>query len=171
LIRSIPAVDERLAESPPQVTLWFSDELVTRESTLKVFNEDGQQVDSGDGYVDLNDPDHASMIVILPPLPEGVYTVRWRAVSIDDGDVAEDEFDFIIGNATPRLNSTPTIAPPVESTTPPTTSLTPETSPIPTASNIEESTPSWLPIGVVAGVAIVVILVALGWMWSRRQPR
>ncbi len=167
LIRSAPAADERLAEAPSQVTLWFDGELVTQKSTLKVFDADGQQVDAGDGHVDLNDPDHASMIVTLPPLPEGIYTVKWRVVYIEDGDVVEGKFDFIVGNATPRIKSTLTIAPPAEST-PPITSLTPATSPTPATSNIEESTPGWLPIGMVAGVAIVVILIVLSLMSSRK---
>lgn len=161
LILSAPAADERLAESPPQVTLWFDGELVTQESTLKVFEADGQQVDAGDGYVNLDDPAHASMIVTLPSLPEGVYTVKWRAVYLEDGDVVEGEFDFIVGNATPRVRPTPTIAPPVASPAP-------ETSPTPTASSNGESTPNWLPVGVMAGVAIVAILIVLSLVSSRK---
>lgn len=34
-------------------------------------------MDKRDGGVDLNDSDHASMIVNLPTLPDGVYTVHW----------------------------------------------------------------------------------------------
>lgn len=165
LIRSVPAAGERLAESPPQVTLWFDGELATPESTLKVFDAGGRQVDAGDGYVDLDDPDHASMIVTLPPLPEGVYTVRWRAVYGEDSDVVEGEFDFIVGNATPRVKSTPTIAPPVGNATPP------NALPTETASIVEDSTPDWLLIGIVAGGIIVLILMAFGLRRSRRQPR
>lgn len=155
LVRSVPAAGERLAESPLQVALWFDGELVTKESTLKVFNEDDRQVDVGDGYVDLNDPDHASMIVTLPQLPEGVYTVRWRAVYSEDSDVAEGEFDFIVGNATPRVKSTTAIAPP-------------KALPTENASNVEGSTPDWLLIGIMAGGTIVLILMTLGLRRSRK---
>lgn len=99
LLRSEPAADARLAEPPDRVALWFDEELDTRKSTLAVLNRDYRQVDVGDGRVDLNDPDHAAMLVSLPRLPEGVYVVRWHAVTIDDDGVTEGEYDFIVGNA------------------------------------------------------------------------
>jgi len=43
----------------------------------------------------------------MPPLPEEVYTVRWHAVTLDDNGLTEGEFDFIVGNATPRSRTRP----------------------------------------------------------------
>ena len=113
LVRSEPAANARLAESPRRVTLWFDEELDTGKSTVQVLDAKDQQVDQRDGHVDLDDPDHASMIVTLPALPEGVYTVRWRAVTIDDDGVIEGEFDFVVGNAEPRVKTTPAEIPPL----------------------------------------------------------
>lgn len=96
--RSNPAADSILEGSPEVVTLWFSEEIQSDGSTLKVFNEKGEQVDNQDGGVDLNDPAHASMRVTLPRLPGGAYTVRWHAVLLD-GDESEGEFGFFIGTA------------------------------------------------------------------------
>ncbi len=111
LLKSEPADGAALAESPAQVTTWFSDELATT-STLKVYNLAGEQVDNGDGGVDLNDPDHASMIVSLPVLDEGVYLVQWTA-DLLDGDTVSGAFTFGIGKAgtAPSQIPTPTAPP------------------------------------------------------------
>lgn len=105
LIHSDPAHGEQRAQSPQHVTAWFDEELDTRKSMLQVFDLEDRQVDEGNGHVDLEDPDHASMIVPLPELSEGVYIVRWKAVTIDDDVVTEGEFNFIVGNAEPRVQA------------------------------------------------------------------
>ncbi len=110
LIKSDPSDGAVLEESPPQVITWFSTELETGSSTLQVFDAEGRHVDKGDGGVDLNDPDHASMIVSLPTLPDGVYTVRWSAL-LFDGDVVNEEFTFSVGksgSATSQISTTQT---------------------------------------------------------------
>jgi methionine-rich copper-binding protein CopC len=100
LVKSSPEHGAELAQSPQQVTAWFSQELDSKLSTLQVFDADGRQVDNGDGGVDLYDPDHASLIVTLPPgLPNGIYVARWSVVSIEDGDASEGEFTFGVGEA------------------------------------------------------------------------
>lgn len=111
MIRSDPEHGEQRAQSPQHVTVWFDEELDARQSMLQVFDLENQQVDEGHGRVDLSDPDHASMIVPLPDLPEGVYIVRWKAVTIDDDGVTEGEFDFSVGNAQPRAQSPPGVSP------------------------------------------------------------
>ena len=112
LIRSSPQADEHLAAAPAQVVLWFDEELVTHESTLRVFAADGRQVDTRDGYVDLTDPDHASLLASLPSLPDGMYSVRWRVVTFDDEGVTEGEFAFSVGAGArqPIERSSPTAA-------------------------------------------------------------
>jgi len=108
LIRSEPVDGQVLDQSPPQVTAWFNEEMQTGVSTLQVFNANGEQVDNGDGGVDLNDPDHASMIVTLPPLPDGAYFVRWHIVLLD-GDPTDGDFTFFVGEKTdaPVINPNP----------------------------------------------------------------
>ncbi|RME72747.1 MAG: hypothetical protein D6784_13045 [Chloroflexi bacterium] len=100
LVRSTPADGASLDASPGRVTAWFSQELDEDFSTMQVFNSQEQQVDLGDGGVDLTDPDHTSMQVSLPDsLPSGVYTVHWSAVSAEDGDPSEGRFSFGIAVA------------------------------------------------------------------------
>lgn len=94
-----------LKQAPAQVTAWFSEELITGQSTLQVFDAAGRQVDKGEGGVDLNDPDHASMIVKLPALPDGAYMVRWQVV-LEDGDTTDGEFTFSVGEVPPMATQT-----------------------------------------------------------------
>lgn len=110
LLKSQPEAGAALVQSPLRVIAWFSQELDTSLSTLHVVNGDGQQVDNGDGGVDLNDPDHASLVVTLPlDLPDGLYTAQWTATSVEDGDTTSGQFSFIVGQITAAHNSTKTI--------------------------------------------------------------
>lgn len=97
LLRSDPANGSIVAQSPTEIRAWFGEEMKTSVSTLQVFSADGQRMDNGDGGVDLNDPDHASMVVTVPNLPEGEYLVRWYVVLLD-GDTSESSFNFFVGD-------------------------------------------------------------------------
>lgn len=97
LVDSQPADGAVLDEAPDRVRATFSEELDSGLSSMRVFDNQGAQVDNGDGGVDLDDLDHLSMVVTLPPLPPGAYTVRWTAASADDGDDTEGAFSFTIG--------------------------------------------------------------------------
>lgn len=100
LVKSEPESNAVLEQGPEQVITWFSQELETGLSSIQVFDAEGNQIDNGDGEVDLNDPDHASMLVSLPEsLPNGMYIVHWTAVSAADGDTTEGEFSFSMGDS------------------------------------------------------------------------
>lgn len=112
LLKSEPEAGLALTQPPKQVITWFSQELDTGFSTLQVVDAEGRQVDNGDGGVDLNDPDHASMIVtMLPGLPDGVYRVRWTTVSAEDSDPTEGEFTFSIGDSEVVTSQAPSTKP------------------------------------------------------------
>ncbi len=96
LLRSEPAAGAVLRTAPREVRAWFSDELDSDRSGLSVWDDRGRQVDDGRGGVDLTDLDRRSMVARLRPIGPGTYTVRWRAVSADDGFVAEGRFRFTI---------------------------------------------------------------------------
>jgi methionine-rich copper-binding protein CopC len=95
--RSEPPADGVVAAAPQEVRVWFTQELVTRGSSLQVLDSDGNRVDADDSRVDLNDPDRKQMRVSLPPLADGVYTVQWHSVSAEDGDSADGSFRFGVG--------------------------------------------------------------------------
>jgi copper resistance protein C len=138
--RSDPADGSTVAVSPAQVTAQFSEELDTVGSTMIVVDAAGQQVSDGSGKVDLDDPDHATMIATLPArLGDGAYTVQWQAL-LTDGDASDGEFTFIVeaGGASAHaamatLGPTMTEAPLATPTAPPTVA--------PAPASIEQPTP------------------------------
>lgn len=99
LVKTDPPDGTELEQSPAQVMAWFNTELNTQLSSIQVVDIYHHQVDNGDGGVDLNDPDHASMVVSLPTLPEGVYIVRWNVVTAGDGDLVGGVFTFSVGDS------------------------------------------------------------------------
>ncbi|MFZ1397123.1 MAG: copper resistance CopC family protein, partial [Candidatus Promineifilaceae bacterium] len=76
LLSSFPENGTILSQSPGVITAVFNEEIQSATSNLQVFDADGNQIDNGDGGIDLNDPNHASMRVNLPTLAPGAYTVR-----------------------------------------------------------------------------------------------
>ena len=96
-LQSDPMNGAIIAQAPDQIRAEFGEELQTGVSILQVYNADGQRVDSGDGQVDLTDPDHASLVVNIPSLSDGAYRVRWYIVLLD-GDASESSFSFFVGD-------------------------------------------------------------------------
>ncbi len=104
--RSEPAEGAVLAQSPPRVDVYFSQE--NRRSgglpSVIVVNQAGDAVDLG---AKLDDDDRTHVSVELPPeLPEGRYTVLWHTLSDEDGEEAQGAFHFYVG-AGPQPTSTP----------------------------------------------------------------
>ena len=95
LVRSVPESNAVLDESPKQVELLLSEPLEANGSNIKVYDSSGQAVDNGDLSVDPSNPER--MTVSLPPLPDGIYTVSWRALSQIDGHGTAGSFPFAVG--------------------------------------------------------------------------
>jgi methionine-rich copper-binding protein CopC len=94
--RSEPPAGATIDGVPFVLRAWFSQELMLR-STIAVVDEAGNLVDLGDGRVDEDDPDRKAMVVSLPALPPGTYSVNWTAVSAEDGDAESGTFTFTVG--------------------------------------------------------------------------
>ena len=95
--RSVPAADEVVLQAPQQVQVWFTQELFRREgkNSLEVYGPGQQRIGLDDAAID--DDDRKLMTVSLPPdFANGVYIVRWRTLSADDGDDANGEFQFTV---------------------------------------------------------------------------
>ena len=101
--RSEPMAQGTVEGTPFVLKTWFNQELMSA-STIKVLDQAGTQVDLGDGRVDLDDPDRKLMVVSLPELPVGVYTVAWASLSAEDGDWADGTFTFGVGVIPPTAN-------------------------------------------------------------------
>lgn len=97
LLASFPENGMILSQSPEVITAVFNEEMQSSTSNIQVFDADGNQVDNGNGGVDLNDPNHASMLVNVPALAGGAYTVRWQVVLLD-GDATAGAFNFFVGD-------------------------------------------------------------------------
>ncbi len=94
-----PAIGTNVATAPSQVVCVFSEEIDTKASTLSVWDANNQQVDKKDAHVDLNDPNHATLIASLDTslVKDGVYTVKWHAVTPDDGGISDGTWQFAVG--------------------------------------------------------------------------
>ena len=99
-ISAFPAAGAILAQSPSQVYLTFPEEAGEKGSFVQVFDQQGKQVDLGNGGVDLNDPKHAGLVVKLPSLAQGVYLVKWK-IALSDQDFSQGQYYFGVGSVTP----------------------------------------------------------------------
>jgi len=97
LIRSDPPANSVLTSSPHQVTLYFTEQLEPKLSGAVVYDSTGKEVDTG---YSVSPTDATILIVSLPTLPSGVYTVAWHAISAVDGHHTSGSFSFGIGNVT-----------------------------------------------------------------------
>lgn len=94
LVKSDPVARSILRTSPKTVRVWFNDELDPKRSSLTIWDSKGRLV--GQGGVDLDDLDRKSMYVRIKWIGPEKYTVKWRAVSVDDGFVAQGTFQFTL---------------------------------------------------------------------------
>jgi copper resistance protein C len=81
LDHSEPKVGSTVTNSPTEIKLWFTQNLEPVFSSVEVQDAQGKQVDKKD--MQLDDKDKTLMIVSVPQLPDGTYTVTWHAVSVD----------------------------------------------------------------------------------------
>lgn len=150
---SDPAADAVLAAAPTQVQIWFSQELFRRQGTnkLEVYDAAEQRVDLDD--VTIDDDDRTLLRVSLSPsLPAGRYTVRWQALSAEDGHEGQGEFAFTVGEAaagaspasstTVTTTITDTVDTAAQSTATPTSAPEPATTVAPTPTPGIASTPT-----------------------------
>ncbi len=111
LASSNPAAGSTLPTAPATVSLVFTnhDALAADGSTVTVVDANGVAVDTGDSRLDTGDAERKTLVVSLNErLPDGVYTVKWTAVSSADGSSESGEFQFGVGAATVLLPATGT---------------------------------------------------------------
>lgn len=94
LVKSDPPASSALRTAPKAVRLGFNEELDPKRSSLSVWDSKNRRL--GLGGIDLDDLDRKSLVVRMNPIGPGRYVVKWRAVSVDDGYVAEGALRFTI---------------------------------------------------------------------------
>jgi methionine-rich copper-binding protein CopC len=88
-----PKVGATITNSPPEIKIWFTQELEPAFSTVEVRDSQNQQVDKKDAHLDAKDK--SLLIVSLSTLPPGKYTVTWHVVSADTHKT-QGHFEFTI---------------------------------------------------------------------------
>jgi copper transport protein len=96
LVRSLPAANAELAQSPTQIDLWLSEPLEAGFSQARLLASDGREVSAGAVIIDPADPLH--MTLPVRPIPPGIYTVSWRTLSKADGHAYSGSFPFSVLN-------------------------------------------------------------------------
>jgi methionine-rich copper-binding protein CopC len=91
--RSEPRVGAVIRTAPSEVRIWFDGDLEPAFSRISVSDGAGQRVDRGDVRVE---PQNRRLLRVgLPPLPPGVYRVKWSVLAVD-GHRTEGDFTFTI---------------------------------------------------------------------------
>jgi LPXTG-motif cell wall-anchored protein len=145
-----PAVDSTVAQAPAQVVCVMSEEIDTKLSTMSVWDAAGVQVDKKDAHVDLNDPDHKTLLVSLDTssITDGVLIVKYHTVTPDDNGITDGTFQFVVGSAAtpaPDVTATPAMPESGEATPTPAATATPAESTAATPTASVAPTPAALP--------------------------
>ncbi|HET7806321.1 MAG TPA: copper homeostasis periplasmic binding protein CopC [Pseudolabrys sp.] len=89
-----PAVGSTVEQPPKEVSLWFTEALEAKFSTIEVLDGQGRPVQAGPASLA---PDNTAQLrVPLKPLPPGTYKVIWRVLSVDTHRTQGD-FTFRVG--------------------------------------------------------------------------
>jgi len=97
LIKAEPAQRASIANAPTRVALWFDEEIEGDYASLAVVDDSGKPVTEAKPAIPSDDP--KAVVLALPALAPGKYTVKYRVLSVD-GHVVQDSYDFTVqGNA------------------------------------------------------------------------
>jgi methionine-rich copper-binding protein CopC len=93
LVKAEPPRRAVLAHAPAQVQLWFNEEIEGDYASLVVLDAEKHPVT--EVKPTLAPDDRKSIILLLPELTPGKYSVKFRVLSVD-GHVVESYFDFSV---------------------------------------------------------------------------
>jgi len=96
-VKSNPASDARLAKSPTEIRVTFSETPDAAGSDLAILDTSGKRLSAPTVTSATDEPN--TLRVAVPDLPEGGYLVSWTARSAVDGHETKGAFGFAIGNA------------------------------------------------------------------------
>ena len=93
LVKAEPPRRAVLAKAPAQVQLWFNEEIEDAYSSLVVLDSEKHPVSKV--KFQLAPDDQKSIVLPLPELAPGKYSVKFRVLSVDS-HVVESSFDFTV---------------------------------------------------------------------------
>ncbi|MCA9920338.1 MAG: copper resistance protein CopC [Anaerolineales bacterium] len=97
LVRTDPPDSTVLAEAPSQVRLWYNEPVSVSFSTFQVLDLDGKPVELTGIHLDELDPQ--LVILDLPEIGDGVYSIHWHVLSAADGHDTQGYVVFGVGNS------------------------------------------------------------------------
>ena len=96
LLKSEPARRAALSQAPSKIRLWFNEKIEPSYATIQVLKSDGKPLMTKPASVDKTDP--KLLVLELPQLEAGDYTVKYRVMSVD-GHLVEYGFTFSVKRA------------------------------------------------------------------------
>ena len=88
-----PKVGAAVTNSPAEIKIWFTQHVEPAFSSIQVRDAQGREVDKKDSHLDPKDK--SLLVVSVPKLPAGIYTVTWRVVSVDTHKT-QGHFEFTV---------------------------------------------------------------------------
>lgn len=95
LIKSDPPNRATINAAPERIQLWFNEEIEGNFATVTLLNADGKPATNNSPEV-VSD-DLKTVILPIPELAPGKYTVKYRIMSAD-GHVVESDYSFTLKN-------------------------------------------------------------------------
>ena len=95
LVKAEPARRAVLDKAPTQVRLWFNEEIEGAYTSLSVLGANKKPVTDAKPEVVADDP--KSVVLPLPELKPGKYTVKFRVLSVD-GHIVDESFNYKVKN-------------------------------------------------------------------------
>lgn len=102
VVAATPAPGQSVSAPPGEVRLTFDHPLLEQGTSLSVTNETGDRVDNQDGRIDPGN--RFELVVTLPPLPEGQYTVIYIVASVGSSTILTGSYPFIIDLPDPVIS-------------------------------------------------------------------
>ena len=93
LVKAEPARRAILDKAPTQIRLWFNEEIEGAYTSLSVRGANKKSVSDAKPRVVSDDP--KSIVLPLPDLKPGKYSVEFRVLSVD-GHVVDSTFDYTV---------------------------------------------------------------------------
>ena len=98
LTKAEPPRRAQLAQPPAQVRLWFNEEVEKDYASLAVLDAAKAPVTETQPQIAKDDP--KAIVLPLPELSAGKYTVKFRVLSVD-GHVVDSSYDFTVKSKAP----------------------------------------------------------------------
>lgn len=93
LVKAEPPRRAALTTPPPQVRLWFNEEVEKDYASLAILGADKTPITEVKPHIAADDP--KAIVLPLPELAAGKYTVKFRVLSVD-GHVVDSSYDFTV---------------------------------------------------------------------------